>query len=134
VDGTHPVNEFSLDGRRIAGGVMKINGVVVVVSYLQKDSGHERPFVRPGQAELARIFPSQLQISPGSRLRIGFDNVDVGSKYQFLVSAGLTIRENEESRYSWFGSLRVMEPALLQLGNGAGHAGRQHDACDQVIS
>jgi hypothetical protein len=72
---------------------MKISGVVVVVSYLQKDSGHERPFARLGQAELARIFPSQLQISPGSRLRIGFDNVDVGSKYQFLVSAGLTIRE-----------------------------------------
>jgi hypothetical protein len=28
-----------------------------------------------------------LQKSPGSRLRTGFDNVDVGGKYQFLVSA-----------------------------------------------
>ena len=54
---------------------------------MEINSGHERPFARLGQAELARIFPSQLQISPGSRLRIGFDNVDVGSKYQFLVSA-----------------------------------------------
>jgi hypothetical protein len=29
----------------------------------------------------------QLQKSPGSRLRTGFDNVHVGGKYQFLVSA-----------------------------------------------
>jgi hypothetical protein len=28
-----------------------------------------------------------LQKSPGSRLRTGFDNVEVGGKYQFLVSA-----------------------------------------------
>jgi hypothetical protein len=28
----------------------------------------------------------QLQKSPGSRLRTGFDNVEVGSKYQFFVS------------------------------------------------
>ncbi len=27
-----------------------------------------------------------------------------------------------------------MEPGLLQLGNGAGHAGRQHDALDQMIA
>ncbi len=53
---------------------------------MEINSGHERPFARLGQAELARILPSQLQISPGSRLRIEFDNVDVGSKYQFLVS------------------------------------------------
>jgi hypothetical protein len=27
-----------------------------------------------------------------------------------------------------------MKPGLLQLGNGAGHTGRQHDAFDQMIS
>jgi hypothetical protein len=32
-----------------------------------------------------------------------------------------------------FGSLRVMEPGLLKLGNGAGYTGRQHDALDQMI-
>jgi hypothetical protein len=26
-----------------------------------------------------------------------------------------------------------MEAGLLQLGNGAGHAGRQHDALDQMV-
>ena len=31
-------------------------------------------------------------------------------------------------------SLCVMESGLLQLGNGGGYAGRQHDAFDQVIS
>jgi hypothetical protein len=35
---------------------------------------------------------------------------------------------------SWFGSLRIMEPGLLQLQNGADHAGRQHGAFDQMIS
>ena len=44
------------------------------------NSGHERQLARLGLAELARILLSQLQKSPGSRLRTGFDNVDVGSK------------------------------------------------------
>jgi len=37
---------------------------------MEISSGHERPFARLGQAELARILLSQLQTSPGSRLRV----------------------------------------------------------------
>jgi hypothetical protein len=63
-----------------------------------------------------------------------------GSSFRILVLKGRLrveplVREQEVvSPIFMFGSLRVMEPGLLQLRNGAGHAGRQHDALDQMIS